>query len=133
MAIEDKLKFYILMKYKTVSEFSLETGIPNSTLSSIFTRGIDGAKIGTIIKICKALNLSVDALADGKLVEKIYVIEDKPIEVKSVIDDAKLKLKTNSNLTIDGKEVNPEAIESMIETLDISYEIMKRKKSKNES
>lgn len=131
MTIEDKLKFYILAKYKTVSEFSLETGIPNSTISSIFTRGIDGAKISTIIKICKALNLSVDALADGKLVEKIGVIEDKPIEVKSVIDDAKLKLKTNSNLTIDGEKADEDSIESIIETLDISYEIMKRKKLKD--
>ena len=127
MTIEDKLKSYILARYKSVREFSIEADIPQSTIASIFSRGLDGAKISSVIKLCKALNLSVDALADGKLVEKIHVVEDKPVEVKRIIEDTKLKLKSNSHLMIDGKEVDQDSIDSMIEALDIGYEMTKRK------
>lgn len=127
MTIEDKLKSYILARYKSVREFSIEADIPQSTIASIFSRGLDGAKISSVIKLCKALNLSVDALADGELVEKIHVVEDKPVEVKRIIEDTKLKLKSNSYLMIDGKEVDQDSIESMIEALDIGYEMTKRK------
>lgn len=45
-------------------------GIPYSTVSTIFTRGIGGTSIQTIVQICKALKIDVESLSDGKIVKK---------------------------------------------------------------
>ena len=47
--------------------FSEKIELPNSTIDSIFRRGVNNASITNIIKICKALEISADALADGRL------------------------------------------------------------------
>jgi hypothetical protein len=126
MTIEDKLKSYILARYRSVREFAIESDIPQSTIASIFSRGLDGAKVGSIIKICKALNISMDALADGEIVPKTDVVPIKR-EVKNILTDTKIALTRTNHLTIDGKEVDQDSIDSMIEALDIGYEMTKRK------
>ena len=68
MAIEEKLKEFILTRYTSISEFSRSIEMPNSTLESIFKRGIGNSSVTNVIKICKALKISVDALADGEIV-----------------------------------------------------------------
>lgn len=68
---EDKLKEYILTKYKSIREFTVAVNMPYSTIDSIFKRGIRKASIDNIIKICDFLNISVDALIEG-------IIEPKP-------------------------------------------------------
>ncbi|GFI61097.1 LexA repressor [Clostridiales bacterium] len=55
----DKLKAIILSKYKTLKEFSDYSGIPSSTLSSAFNRGIEGMAIEKVIKICDLLNIDI--------------------------------------------------------------------------
>jgi hypothetical protein len=87
---------------------------------------LDGAKVGSIIKICKALNISMDALADGEIVPKTDVVPIKR-EVKNILTDTKIALTRTNHLTIDGKEVDQDSIDSMIEALDIGYEMTKRK------
>lgn len=62
---EDKLKEYILTKYKSIREFTVAVNMPYSTIDSIFKRGIRKASIDNIIKICDFLNISVDALIEG--------------------------------------------------------------------
>jgi predicted transcriptional regulator len=127
MTIEDKLKSYILTRYKSILEFSKEANIPYTTVKSILERGIDGAKISSIIKICNTLRISADALGNGeiKLREDIYT---KPItEIKIILEETKNKLQHTNHLTIDGKEVDQDSIDSMIEALDIGYEMTKRK------
>lgn len=68
---EDKLKEYILTKYKSIREFTVDIDMPYSTIDSIFKRGVRKASIDNIIKICDFLNISVDALIEG-------IIESKP-------------------------------------------------------
>ena len=68
MAIENELKNLIVSRYGTVKAFALEIGMPNSTLDSIFRRGIQNASITNIIKICHQLNISTDQLCSGKIV-----------------------------------------------------------------
>lgn len=52
------LKKEILRQYRSVRQFSLEMGIPYSTLVTALERGIDGMAYGTVIKICDKLNLN---------------------------------------------------------------------------
>ena len=130
MTIEEKLKNLILARYNSVREFAHVAEIPNTTLASIFKRGVNNSSVGNIIKICKVLNLSVDALSDGEIVSKYDIV--KPVttestDVKQVVSDAKAKLTHANTLTINGKEVDIELIEPIIDALDIGFEMSRRK------
>jgi transcriptional regulator with XRE-family HTH domain len=65
MPVEQELKTLILQKYRSVRAFSEETGIPYSTIDSIFKRGIANSSVSNIIKICRALGIDADSLGDG--------------------------------------------------------------------
>lgn len=58
----DYIKHLIKQKSKNLKEFSEIAGIPYTTLHSILTRGIGNASVDNVIKICKALDISVDSL-----------------------------------------------------------------------
>ena len=130
MTTEERLKELILSRYHSVREFSLTIGMPNSTLESIFKRGIGNSSVTNVIKICKALGISADALADGEIVQ----IQKRPtnrvndrIEVKELVEDMKDILNTRGGLTIDGYPMTVNAIDSIIDAMDIGVEIAKRK------
>lgn len=68
MTTEQKLIDLIKAKYGNLVKFTSTIEMPNSTLATILKRGIDSASISNIIKICHALNISVDELAKGNIV-----------------------------------------------------------------
>lgn len=67
--LEQKLKDYILSRYKSIREFALNIEMPYSTIDTILKRGINKASVGNILKICQSLGISADALADGEITE----------------------------------------------------------------
>lgn len=69
-ASEDKLKDYILSKYKSIREFTVDIDMPYSTIDSIFKRGIRKASVDNLIKICDFLNISADAIVAGEIEPK---------------------------------------------------------------
>lgn len=66
--IETELKNIILSKYKSLLSFTKTINLPYSTLDSVFKRGVNNTSVTTIIKICKALGISADKLAQGEIV-----------------------------------------------------------------
>lgn len=66
--IENKLKQYILTKYKSIRAFTQAAEIPYSTVDSMIKKGIDGTGINTISKICKTLSIELESLASGRIV-----------------------------------------------------------------
>lgn len=68
MTVEEQLKKLILLKYKSIRVFALDNSIAYSTIDSVFKRGVSSTSITTIQKICKALNISMDDIADGNLI-----------------------------------------------------------------
>ncbi|GIO07979.1 hypothetical protein J31TS6_40070 [Brevibacillus reuszeri] len=59
--------------------FAEEIGLPPTTLQSILTRGVGRASIDNIIKVCRALGISVeelDAIAAGREVQTIAAHHD---------------------------------------------------------
>ena len=83
MSIEMELKNLILKKFGTVTNFSKFTGVPNSTLASIFQRGVLNANVLNMIMICNALAIDIDSLANGK-------IEPKKINVNISLKEQQL-------------------------------------------
>ena len=68
-SVEYNLKKLILSRYKSIHAFTQLIGIPHSTFDSILKRGLLNANIGNILKITKELNIDMEALAEGQLVE----------------------------------------------------------------
>ena len=131
MTIEEKLKDFILRRYPSIREFTSEIDIPYTTVDSIFRRGINNSSVSNVIKICKALRISADALADGEIVpiktRKPRPINDR-IEVKEVLADAKDLLSYSGFITLDGDPIGMSEIESIFDAMDVGVEIAKRKK-----
>ena len=74
-SIEEKLKDIIIKNYNTVKEFAAKINIPYTTMDSILKRGVEKANVLNIIKICDALNIEADALANGKIQSRHNRIE----------------------------------------------------------
>ena len=92
MTAEERLKEFILTKYKSVREFTMESGIPYSTMATILKRGIPNSGVTNIIRICKALDISADELAKGNIVPVPLEGSDKMISFQSFIDRTKADL-----------------------------------------
>ena len=131
MSIEEKLKELILKRYHSIREFTISIDMPYTTMDSIFRRGIGNSSVSNVIKICKALGISADALADGEIVpinKRVSRPINEMIEVKEIIDDTKELLTYSGFVTLDGKPINKAEIESIIDAMDVGVEIAKRKK-----
>lgn len=129
---EEKLKKLILSRYHSVREFTIEADIPYSTLDSIFKRGIGNSSVTNVIKICKALRISVDALADGDIVSSLErartpIDINDSIEIKDVLEDTKDILKHSGLITLDGRLVSKDEIEPLIDAIEVGVELTKRK------
>ena len=128
MNIEEKLKELILSRYNSIREFSIEINIPYTTIVSIFQRGIENSSVSNIIKMCKALNISADGLADGEIVS----IKSNPvkfsnrIEVKEILSDTMDVLSQSNNLTLDGKPITKNGVDSIINAMEIGVEIARK-------
>ena len=133
MSTEDKLKDLILKRYYSVREFSIEHDIPYTTIHSIFKRGIGNSSVTNIIKICKALGISVDALADGEIKpvnDRSAILLNDRIEVKEIIDDTKEMLIHGGFITLDGEPINKDGLESIIDAMDVGVELAKKRNNR---
>ena len=130
MTVEEKLKDLILKRYYSVREFTTAVDIPYTTVYSIFKRGVGNSSVNNVIKICKALGISADALADGKIVpidKRAEIIVNYRFEVKEILEDTKELLNHHGFITLDGKPINKDGIESIIDAIDIGVEMAKKK------
>lgn len=64
--LENKLKELIIEKFGSVRQFSIKINIPYTTVDSILKRGIDNSNVENIIKICNALDVSIDNLLNDR-------------------------------------------------------------------
>lgn len=78
---EIELRRIIETKYNSVRAFSLENGIPYTTMRSILERGIMNAKAETVFKICDILGIDPKAFDDDSDAEN-------PIDLKDVLNRA---------------------------------------------
>ena len=129
MTIEEKLKDLILSRYKSIREFVIEIDMPYTTIASIFNRGIDNSSISNVIKICKALGISADALAEGKIVStnrRYFELKEDPIDISDILSDTKARLICYDDLTLDGNPVDDETAKAIVQGIEVSLELAKR-------
>lgn len=126
MTTEDRLRKYILSKYKSLWEFSQKIDMPYSTINTIMKRGIDNSSVNNIIRICQALNISTDDLVNGKIVP---VMEDNnaTIRIEDIIEETKLKLLNADHLTIGDRSADDADITAILNQLEIVIEMQKKR------
>lgn len=101
--IEEKLKELIINKFGSVLKFTQKFGIPYSTMTSLFSRGVNKTNINTILKVCQALNISADELANGRITF-LQEVEHPPIEFEKLNEINKEKLKAYYQALLDSQE-----------------------------
>lgn len=124
MTTEDKLRQYILSKYRSLREFAQEIKMPYSTISTIMNKGIEGTSVNKIITICHALNISTDDLVQGRIVPLNQ--NTTPTSVEDLVADLTRKLMNTDNLTIDERPATEEDLHSIINGIEVTVEIIKR-------
>ncbi len=82
MTTEEQLRDLMIKKSGSVNRFAQEVGISQSTIFSILSRGINKANIESIITICRALSISADELAEGRITpmsDYLFVKNGEPV------------------------------------------------------
>ena len=131
MTTEEMLKELILKRYNSIREFTIDIDMPYTTMDSIFRRGIGNSSVINIIKICKALNISADALADGEIVPSKPRVTSNAVntyDVNEILNETKDILIHSGKITLDGSPITKSGIESIIDAIDVGVEIAKKKK-----
>lgn len=124
MNFETQLKEYILLKYNTLANFCEKADISASTLSMIFKRGIDKCSIQNIFKICDELEISADALGAGKIIPR-EDYDKKDIELSQLIR----LLDYSYCIKIDKETLSDEEMETLKNNLELTIEILKKKRA----
>ena len=123
MKPEDKLKYYILTRYRSLLEFTQSIGMPYATLQSILKRGIGNSSITNIIKICRALNISANDLADGEIVPLCVSETEECVDLVFA-----LSINRNTPFCVDGIKLTDQERETLFDGLEIIIEQIRRKR-----
>ena len=134
MEIEDKLKDIIIAKYKSMQSFSDATGINYQTLVSIFNRGIHKASVKNIIRICQELGISADELAHNRIVpiEKDNQEKTNMTELNDILSLLRKNSNENQFMTIDGNLMTKEEIQTVVDGMELTIEIIKKKREREQ-
>ena len=126
MKIEERLKDLIVLKYGNVANFVREIGLPYSTFKSIMTRGIMNASIGNILKICSALKISADELANGNIVP----VENRSEKIN--VEELLLNYRLNDriNFELDEKPLTPEEIALLSDSIEVTLGLIRRRRER---
>lgn len=129
MKIEEKLKSLILERYGSVSEFTKQIGMANSTFATIMKNGVHKANVSNIIKICKALDISADELANDRIVPngKRLQSQQPMTDIDEIVAFTKMNILTYDNLTLNGEPMTNEDKQTMMDALELCIEFIKRK------
>lgn len=84
--LEEKIKNLIIERYGSIRQFALKIDIPYTTIDSILKRGIDNSNVSNVLKMCKALGISVDkSIESNDLISNLNF--DNATYIKPIEDD----------------------------------------------
>lgn len=134
MSVEDSLKKIIITRYGSVKQFAVASGMPYQTVVSILKRGIMKSGLQNIIDMCKVLNISVDALAEGKIISlpaNDFNVENKVTELPELVETYVNYLENNDECTLDNEKISEEEVDFFIDGVNIIVEQIRSKRCKN--
>ncbi|MEE3428598.1 MAG: hypothetical protein VZQ55_06500 [Ruminococcus sp.] len=141
MTIENKLKKYVSEKYPTHKALAENIGISSSSLHD-FYKSLDSAinsnktmttktdKLQKLFIICKTLNISIDALARGEIVE---LKDEHPNltayneDLVKLLSDTKTQISMIDEPRVNGKVIKQEDISTISTLVTIIIELIEKK------
>lgn len=129
MSIEEKLREYILSNYKSIREFVKVAGLPYTTMDGILKRGIANASIGNVLKICKALQISADELANGRIVPLSIDDKQNDRDIESIIKFKRQNVE-ECRLTLDEKKLSPDEYGFILDGMEFSIEMIRKNRKR---
>ena len=136
MTIEEKLKNYILTIYKSVREFTQYADLPYSTMDGILKRGIKNSSIGNILKICEALQISADELANNRIVplDRMDIHHKLVIfEIPELISNIRNDEQPLPEFTIDEQFLTKDEWMIILNSLAVSVEFIRNKRKEDDN
>ena len=132
MTTEDNLKNLIICKYGSMINFSKEIDMANSTLATIMKNGIHKASVNNVIKICQALGISADELAHDKIIPVNSNGKDisNKTELNEIVENTPENIEKYRFLTIDGKPMNNEEIELLLDCLNLTIGLIRKQRER---
>lgn len=108
------IKNEIRKQYGTLKDFAKMSGIPYSTLTNTLTKGVEGTAYGTVVRICKLLDIKqsydlglVMFNADFfDLYQKLSALDDQGLHTVSTILNMEYERCKNVNSTPSVKAFN---------------------------
>ena len=120
MTIENQLRELILLKHGSLREFTFNIGIPYSTLSTILKKGIMTATMSNMVKICNALDIKLDGLVAGRIVEN--KLDGILLDVEDILNRTKNNI-AYPNVKIDGEIMDESTKKLFINSIDLNYQL----------
>lgn len=103
MTVEERLQELILARYRSLREFAMMIDMSPSTLDSMLKRGLDRATIGNVIKVCNALHISIDELANGRIISTVSLVTTDSRDVDNILRILRGDILTRDDLTLNGQ------------------------------
>ena len=125
--LEEKLQRMILNKYGTVLNFSKSIGLPNSTVVGVLKRGVHNSGVDNVVIICNALEISIDALAEGLIIPKIETVKiDGERDIAKIYIALMKRLATEDGIVVDGEPITPAERFTLYDSLELDLEKIRR-------
>lgn len=131
MNTEERLRAMIINKYGSVKHFSQVANLPYQTVVSILNRGIMKAGLQNIIDMCRELDISVDALAEGKIIHNAPIDPDKAKKVNDLHDliEAYVYFYENfGSCTLDDQELTMEEMDTFLDGVNLIIDQIRAKR-----
>ena len=122
--IEDVLRDLIVEKFGSVVAFARHLGVPNSTIASILQRGVRNASVTNVVRICNALGISADELAEGRITPKS---KTECVDIAVWLGQMRSHLMTTA-ISLDGVELTEEERMALYDSLNLSVEFIRRRR-----
>ena len=105
MTVEERLQEMILARYRSLREFCLIIDMSPSTLDSMLKRGLDRATISNVIKVCNELHISIDELANDRIVSTVSIFTPDSRDVDDILRVLRGDILTRDDLTLNGQKL----------------------------
>lgn len=132
MTTEERLRELILSRYRSILEFTQSIEMPYATMTSIFKRGIHNSSVTNIIKICQALGISADELANERIVPIDMTVQRRThmTEINDIVTFTRKNMSECDDMTLDGQKMTKIEAEMLLDALEIGIGIIRRNRSR---
>ena len=123
--IAKNISYQLESKNKTQTDLTEYIGVSQTTVSN-WCRGEKMPRMKKIDMICDYFGIKRSDLMEDKSDDFILNKRDKK-QIEEIINEAKEKLTSQEGLMFDGDPASPEAIDSILNAMEIGMEMAKKK------